>query len=124
MYSEEEGARSVGMADPIPAKVKQERFNAVMAQQRDISAEQNAALVGSTIKVLVDEQDKEGLYYGRTQADAPDVDCQVIFRSDKKLTPGDFTDVRIEDSLEYDLLGTSVNPALPNSVAFREGRAG
>jgi len=124
MYSEEEGARSVGMADPIPAKVKQERFNAVMAQQRDISAEQNAALVGSTIKVLVDDQDKEGLYYGRTQADAPDVDCQVIFRSDKKLTPGDFTDVRIEDSLEYDLLGTSVNPALPNSVAFREGRAG
>jgi ribosomal protein S12 methylthiotransferase len=108
MYSEEEGARSVGMSDPIDAKVKQERFNAVMAQQRDISAEQNAVLVGSTIKVLVDEQDKEGLYYGRTQGDAPDVDCQVIFRSETKLFPGDFADIRIEDSLEYDLLGIRV----------------
>ncbi len=105
LYSDEEGSRSFGMEGKISDDVKRERFNAVMALQREISIEQNDALVGSEARVLIDEPAKEpGVYYGRRHADAPDVDGQVVVRSTKKLSPGQFVDVRVIDALEYDLV--------------------
>ena len=108
LFSEEEGSRAHGLPGQIPQKTKQERFNAVMAQQREISQEINRGFVGKTVKTVVDEKDPKeaGLFYGRTEADAPEVDGQVMIHSDKALEPGDFVDVRIEDALEYDLVGT------------------
>ncbi len=107
LFSEEEGSRAYGLPDQIPQGIKQERFNAVMAQQREISQDINLGFVGKTVKTIVDEKDlkEEGLFYGRTEADAPEVDGQVIIRSAKALQPGDFVDVRVKDALEYDLVG-------------------
>jgi ribosomal protein S12 methylthiotransferase len=109
MYSPEEGAKSVKMPDPIPQDVKQERYNAVMAQQQEISREFHESWVGKSVRVLIDEKskDEEGVYYGRTYADAPDVDGQVIVHSGKPLKIGQFADVKITDGLEYDLVGTA-----------------
>ena len=107
-FSREEGTRAYNMEDQIPKKVSQERYDAVMAQQREISEELNRAAVGKPARVLIDEKspDEEGVFFGRTEADAPDVDGQVIVRSAKKLAAGDFIDVMIEDALEYDLMAT------------------
>ncbi len=105
-FSEEEGTRAFGMADQIPKEVRLERYNAVMAQQREISEELNHQIIGQTAHVMIDEKsaDEPNLFYGRTEADAPDVDCQVLVHTEKTLVPGQFIDVKIEDALEYDLV--------------------
>ncbi len=107
-FSEEEGARAYGWPDQIPKKTKEARYNAVMAQQQEISQSINNDLIGKELNVLVDEKstEEEGLFYGRTEGDAPEVDGQVIIHGRSDLKPGDFAAVRITDALEYDLIGT------------------
>ena len=107
MFSEEEGAKAYGLPDQIPAELKKERFNAVMAQQQEISREINDQFIGKTVRVLVDDKDPKasGVYYGRSEADAPEVDGQVILHSKSRLKQGDFVNARITDALEYDLVG-------------------
>ena len=58
------------------------------------------------IRVLVDEKDpgESGVYYGRTERDAPEVDGQVTVHSEGELRPGDFVNAHIIDALEYDLV--------------------
>jgi ribosomal protein S12 methylthiotransferase len=107
IFSREEGSRAFGLPDEIPHEVKEERFRAVMEQQKEISRELNEAFIGRTVRVLVDRKDpkERGIYYGRTEADAPEVDQEVEIRARAPLRPGDFIDVKITDALEYDLLG-------------------
>ena len=95
------------MDEKIPERVKQERFEAVMDQQRRISEGIQETFIGKTLKVLIDEKDVEdkNLYYGRSEGHAPEVDGQVIVHSKKALRAGDFVDVRITEGLEYDLVG-------------------
>ena len=45
---------------------------------------------------------------GRTTSDAPDIDGVVYVTTDRHLEPGDFVDVRITDSRDYDLIGREV----------------
>ena len=107
MFSEEEGARAYGIPGQIPAKIKQERLDAVMAQQREISSKICQSFIGKKLRVLVEEKE-EGepeVYYGRTEGDAPEVDGQVIIHSAKDLKLGAFEEVKITDALEYDLVG-------------------
>ena len=111
MFSKEDGTRAYDLPNQIAPNVKQRRFNAVMVQQKEISREINESFVGKTVKVMIDEkspQEDAMLYYGRTQADAPDVDNQVMVRSEKTLAAGEFVNVKIEDALEYDLVGDAV----------------
>ncbi len=109
MFSNEEGSRAYNLPDHISQEVKLERFNAVMAQQQAISAGINESWIGRSFKVLVDEENKkEKVWYGRTEADAPEVDGQVIIHSKRPLKPGDFVEVEITDALEYDLIGECV----------------
>lgn len=54
---------------------------------------------------MVDGEDQEGAYMGRTMYDAPEIDNTVIFDSDRKLAPGDMVSVRIDDAFDYDLTG-------------------
>ena len=107
MFSEEEGARAYAWPDQIAPELKKERFDAVMAQQQEISQSLNDSHVGRRLRILLDEVDAEepGTYLGRSQADAPEVDGQVIVRSDTPLMPGEFVEVEITDALEYDLVG-------------------
>ena len=109
-YSAEEGSRSVNMPGQIAPELRKERYNAVMELQRSISQELNEALVGSQMDVLVEEKgEDEGVYFGRSESDAPDVDGQVILHSKKDIKLGTFVHARITDSLEYDLVA---EPAL------------
>ena len=74
--------------------------------QRDISAQKNAALIGSRIRVLVEEE-INGEYRCRSEADAPEVDNEVYVRSATPLVPGTFVDVTVEDAAEYDLFASA-----------------
>ena len=108
-YSREEGTPAYGYKDQIDEKIKRERFDTIMSMQRDIAAEINESCLGRTMEVLIDEKDQnsEDTYIGRTQGDAPEVDGEVFVKG-KALLPGDFVDVKITDTLEYDLVGEQV----------------
>ena len=75
-----------------------------MELQKDISAERNEALVGSRLRVLIDRVEG-GLYVGRTEQDAPEIDNEVFVTATETLSPGTFSDVEIHDATEYDLYG-------------------
>lgn len=102
-YSEEEGTYSANhYEDDVPQEVKQKRLDQLMALQQDISAEVEAEKVGQVMKVIVDR--KEGDYYiARSEFCSPEVDPEVLIRADKRLRVGQFYQVRITDSDEFDL---------------------
>jgi len=76
-----------------------------MEIQKKVSEKTNENLIGRTVRVLVDDVKKnEGESIGRTEWDAPEVDQNVII-SKAELEPGQFANVKIEDALEYDLIG-------------------
>jgi ribosomal protein S12 methylthiotransferase len=100
-YSQEEGTGAYNLGDPVPADLKTERRERIMEIQREISAERNAALVGSTLKVLIDER-KPGAAVGRTEFDAPEVDNEVHVQGE--VPPGHFCMAKIVDAVEYDLI--------------------
>jgi len=103
-YSEEEGTAAAEKNDSISQKEKERRMAAIMNAQQQISLENNQALVGTSQKVLIDYYDAENNEsYGRTYRDSPDIDNAVIVAG--KLEPGQFFDVEITDTLEYDLFG-------------------
>jgi len=117
MFSKEEGTPAAAMKGQIPKSVMKDRLDRLMGLQAEISYKRNLKMVGSVKKdVLIDECDGNTAI-GRTSADAPDVDCNVIIRSN--LSPGDFVKVRITGAQDYDLLGSVVgeNPEIgvPNS---------
>lgn len=106
-YSEEEGTYSaVNYEDCISPEVKQERLDRLMALQQEISSEIAASKVGNVYKVVIDR--KEGDYYvGRTEYSSPEVDPEVLIpAAEKRLRTGNFYDVKITDSEEFDLYGS------------------
>ena len=104
-YSHEEGTSAHKLEDNVPEQVKRSRSNQIMALQQKISTEKNKSKVGKTVKVLIDRVDANN-YYGRTEQDSPEVDNEVIIPSkEMHLRVGDFYDVKITDSKEYDLIG-------------------
>ena len=107
-YSMEEGTAAAEMDNQIDEEVKSQRQDAIMRLQLEISLENNQSMIGKTLKVLVEEQDQEGAYIGRTEYDAPEIDNSVIFTSDKEHTAGDFVMVEITDAFDYDLAGKEV----------------
>ena len=104
-YSEEEGTYSAEhYEDDVPEDVKQHRLDKLMRLQQHISAEIEAAKIGQTMKVIIDR--REGDYYvGRTEFCSPEVDPEVLIPATKKLSIGEFYDVRITDAEEFDLYG-------------------
>ncbi|GAB4091543.1 MiaB/RimO family radical SAM methylthiotransferase [Flaviaesturariibacter terrae] len=106
-YSHEENTPAYGLEDNIDAEEKQRRAEEIMAVQQEISLEKNQEKVGQTFKVLVDKKEA-GRYLGRTEFDSVEVDNEVIIRSDKKLAPGTFVQVKIDKAYDYDLEGTVV----------------
>lgn len=105
-YSEEEGTYAAAhYEDEIPQEVKQARLDELMSIQQGISAEQSAAKVGQCLKVIIDRL--EGDYYiGRTEFDSPEVDPEVLIEQGKqKLLIGNFYQVEIINSDDFDLFG-------------------
>ena len=103
-YSMEEGTTAYPLGDPVPPEEKERRKGVIMEIQKGISVERNEALVGSRLRVLIDRAE-DGLYVGRTEQDAPEIDNEVFVSAPGPLTPGTFSDVEIHDATEYDLYG-------------------
>src|SRR5581483_7203480 len=97
-YSQEEGSRAAKMADQLPPKIKTARFNRAMKLQQKIAREISTAAVGKTLRVLVEKPRT-----ARSEADAPDVDAQVILQTPAPC--GEFANVRITGTQVYDLVG-------------------
>lgn len=109
-YSEEEGTPSErDYEDDVPEEIKQRRLDSLMRIQQNISAELEAEKVGTTQRIIVDR--KEGAYYvGRTEYCSPEVDPEVLIpASERDLTIGEFYDVVVTDSEEFDLYGSTIN---------------
>jgi ribosomal protein S12 methylthiotransferase len=108
-YSHEEDTRAYDMEDDVPAEVKVERANRVMEIQQEISFEKNQAKIGETFRVLFDR--KEGGYFvGRTESDSAEVDNEVLVDAKKfYLRVGDFANIKIVDSTDFDLYGELVD---------------
>ena len=106
-YSQEEDTPAYDMDGQVPQEIMDERLAQLMQVQEQISFEKNKAKIGSTVEVLVEEQEAlTGRYRGRSQADAPDeVDGQVIFTADKDIPMGSFVRVKVTDARDYDLMG-------------------
>ncbi len=104
-YSHEEGTTAYELGDPIPLAVKEERRNELMDLQKQISEERNESLVGLTVKVLIDRKE-DGIFVGRTEWDAPEIDQEVFVEGSDNIVVGNFYDVKITGSTEYDLYAT------------------
>ncbi len=108
-FSFEPGTTSAPLGDPVPAPVKQERFERLMELQQNISLQVNQSYVGKTLDVLVEGFDN-GISIGRSYRDAPEIDGMVFVEGKAKI--GDIVPVRITGAMAYDLTGALVQPAL------------
>ncbi len=105
-YSAEEDTPAATFEGQIPEQVRQDRSEIIMNDQMTISARKNEEKIGKCLEVLVEGYDSYiKCYYGRSKADAPDIDGKVFFTATHPLQEGNFTTVRINDVIEYDLLG-------------------
>lgn len=107
-YSHEEDTWShKKYTDEIPEEVKEERVSELMDIQQEISASLNQSRVGSTMKVIIDR--KEGKYFiGRSEYDSPEVDQEILISEEFELRAGEFCNVEIIESTEFDLYGKPV----------------
>ncbi|MBP3985809.1 30S ribosomal protein S12 methylthiotransferase RimO [Pseudoxanthomonas helianthi] len=117
-YSPVEGAAANDLPDPVPEAVKQERLARFMETQAQISAEKLEAKVGTVQRCLVDLLE-DGIAVARSKADAPEIDGLVHIQNGGELglKPGDFVDVRIDDSDEHDLFGDALPKKAPSGLA-------
>ncbi len=110
-YSPVEGAPANALPGAVPEEVREERRARLMQLQEGISFERLQGKIGKTLRVLVDETIRGGAV-GRSSADAPEIDGVVYIRKPKgmrrKLLPGEFINVRIEESDAHDLWGQFV----------------
>ena len=123
-FSFEPGTTSEPLGDPVPAEVKQERYNRLMEAQQRISLEKNQAMVGKTLDVLVEGQghleanDGAGrgesqtrpqygparlISLGRSYRDAPEIDGLVLIEGEAPV--GEIVPVHITGAMAYDLSG-------------------
>jgi ribosomal protein S12 methylthiotransferase len=104
-YSHEEGTRGYDLVDDVPAEIKKQRAEEIMAIQQSISLALNESMIGRKMKILVDRKEA-GQYVGRSEYDSPEVDNEIwIDPGGQKLTPGEFIMVEIKGASEYDLNG-------------------
>ena len=105
-YSAEEGTPAAAMPDQVDEAVKQARLDQLMMLQQAVSAEVNAARVGTVCEVLVDGFDGEaGRFYGRSLLEAPESDGCIWLSAGRALTPGEYVNVKITGADAYDLEG-------------------
>jgi len=107
-YSHEEGTYGYKKyTDDIPEDVKQARVEELMGIQQIVSSQLNAERVGQTLKVIIDREDEE-FFVGRTEFDSPEVDGEVLISKEVSLKKGQFCEVKITSSEEFDLYGKVV----------------
>jgi ribosomal protein S12 methylthiotransferase len=103
-YSVEDGTTAEPLGDAVPHDEKLRRQARLMDIQREVSYDLNQAKLGKSLKVLI-EREEEGSYFGRTEADAPEVDCEIKIASDKELSIGSILEAVVTGADEFDLEG-------------------
>ena len=107
-YSEEEGTPAAGRQDQVPMRVRKSRAGKIMRAQKKISRSFDESRIGSVCEVLVEGQEENGLYYGRSQWEAPETDGRVYIKLADGLEVGSFVQVKIVDAEDYDVTGVPV----------------
>lgn len=103
-YSEEAGTPAQkNLDDEVPQEVKQQRLDTLMKLQERIALEHQEALVGKTLKVIIDREE-EDYFIGRTEHDSPEVDPEVLIRKSANLKPGQFAQAVITEAMPFELI--------------------
>lgn len=105
-YSQEEGTQAAEFDDQIDEDVRSHRSDIIMQQQTLVNAEKLEKMQDKTVEAVIEGFDKYAeVYFGRTKADAPDIDGKIFVMSKKPLKMGEYVNVHITDSMDYDLIG-------------------
>lgn len=108
-YSREENTPAYDFPNQVPEKTKQRRYDILMEQQERIHNDFNAGFLGRELRVLCEGYDPVAeSFFGRSYADAYDIDGKIYFSSSKNVREGEFVTVRIEEVLDYDLVGKAI----------------
>ena len=108
-YSREEGTPAYDLPDQIDEQIKQDRMDILMRLQMEINEELNEKKIGKIIDVVCEDYDPVAeIHFGRSAADAPEIDGKVYFRSVERIAPGSFVKVKVRDVVDYDLYGNIV----------------
>ncbi|MFC2108814.1 30S ribosomal protein S12 methylthiotransferase RimO, partial [Candidatus Bipolaricaulota bacterium] len=103
-YSAEPDTPASSLPNQVPTAVVEDRLQALMLAQQTIAFENNEALIGRTVEVLIDEPiEEEDMWVGRTAFQAPDVDS-VTYVLGKDLATGQFVEAEIVQTEDYDVL--------------------
>jgi len=109
-YSKEENTKAAHMKPQVNRKVKEKRQSLIMGLQKDIIDQNNRARLNKLYRTLVEGIAEDGIfYYGRTYAEAPDIDGLIYFTCQEPLEVGAFVNVKILNTDEYDLIGEVIN---------------
>ncbi len=109
-YSAEDNTAAALFDNQIDEQTKVDRMEKIMEDQMTIAALKNEEKIGSVCEVLIEGWDEYiKCYFGRSRADAPEIDGKVFFAAKKSLCIGDYVSVMINDCLEYDLLGEMID---------------
>ena len=103
-FSPEEGTAAAVLPDQVPEEIKQERLSRLMAAQQPISRARNERRVGQLVDVLI-EGTESGRAFGRSYAEAPDVDGKIYLEHAGNLTAGSYVPARLIRAEEYDMIG-------------------
>lgn len=105
-YSQEEGTQAAEFDDQIDEDVRSHRSDIIMQQQTLVNAEKLEKMQDKTVEAVIEGFDKYAeVYFGRTKADAPDIDGKIFVMSEKPFKMGEYVNVHITDSMDYDLIG-------------------
>ena len=108
-FSPEEGTAAADLPDQVAEEVKQERLMQLMQTQQTISRARNDRRIGQTVEVLVEGYDGVRTY-GRSSAEAPDVDAKSIWKGSGELPAGRYVQARLTRAEEYDMIGELIYP--------------
>ena len=108
-YSREEGTPAYDLPDQIDEQVKQDRADILMRQQMEINEALNREKLGRVVSVICEDYDPVAeVHFGRSAADAPEIDGKVYFKSPRRILPGSFVSVKVNEVIDYDLYGDAI----------------
>lgn len=108
-YSREEDTPAYDFPNQIDEQTKQDRMDILMRMQMEINEELNREKIGKTVEVICEDYDAVAeVHFGRSAADAPEIDGKVYFRAENRIAPGSFVKVKVRKVIDYDLYGVMV----------------
>ena len=108
-YSREEDTPAYDFENQIDEQIKQDRADIIMREQLEINTQNNEKMIGKTITVLCEDYDPvASVHFGRSSADAPEIDGKVYFKAERRIAPGSFVKVKVREVLDYDLFGRAI----------------